>query len=78
MKLPWVLIGSAILTFTALHLAYVAGQQEQRNFETLCRTPGVECLVRFDPAWLQRHSEVHVPPYVGFEFASGIPWAGTR
>jgi hypothetical protein len=38
MRLPWVLIGSAVLTFIALHLAYVAGGQKQRAFEALCET----------------------------------------
>jgi hypothetical protein len=68
-------IGVAVLWLfmATVDVAYNVGQQESRKFAALCQTPGVRCVVQFDPVWLRRHSEVDVLPYVTYEFA-GLPW----
>jgi hypothetical protein len=71
MKLPWVLIGSAVLTFIALHLAYVAGGQKQRDFEAMCSQPGVRCLVVFSPAYLMTHRGIVILRSIVGELAEG-------
>lgn len=53
----------------SVDVAYRMGQAPQRSFEALCRTPGVFCVVRIEPAYLVDHSYVEIPAYTMGEFA---------
>ena len=53
----------------SVHVAYRMGQRPQREFEQLCRTPGITCVVRIEPAYLVRHSYVEIPTYAMGEWA---------
>ena len=70
MKALAFLVVAAALILTA-HVAYDSGKQEQRDFETLCESPGVQCVIRFSPAYLQNHKGVELEQYVTGEWIEG-------
>lgn len=64
-----IFIGLVLVALLIGPLGYWAGQGKQRDFEALCETPGVQCVIRFDPDYLATHGVVAIPAYVGGEFA---------
>jgi hypothetical protein len=76
MKSLIVLVVACLLILTA-RVAYNAGAQQQRDFETLCETPQVQCIVRFAPEYFDTHSDLsgfNFPHYLWGEF--GKPFGG--
>jgi len=70
MKAFWGLVGVA-LGILIWHTAYTDGQQEQREFEALCESPGVQCVIRFSPEYLANHKGVEIEQYVTGEWIEG-------
>lgn len=71
MKALWFLVSFAVGCMV-WQVAYHDGQREMRQFEAVCAAPGVQCVVRFRPEYLEKGVAIDLPENVWAEFY-GIP-----